>query len=142
MNQFYLPTQIVAGEGSLALLGSHARSFGSRALVVCGKRFLRGSGHLNKIQQSLAESGVSYTIFDEVTPDPTAAIVERGIAAARTFQTDVVIGIGGGSAMDVAKAVAPAANESLSIEELIDQGLSRKGLPASASPQLQELAPK
>jgi|LSQX01.1.fsa_nt_gb alcohol dehydrogenase class IV len=134
MNQFYLPTQIVAGEGSLALLGSHARSFGSRALVVCGKRFLRGSGHLNKIQQSLAESGVSYTIFDEVTPDPTAAIVERGIAAARTFQTDVVIGIGGGSAMDVAKAVASAANESLSIEELIDQGLSRKGLPCICIP--------
>ena len=65
MNQFYLPTQIVAGEGSLAFRKSCA--FRLRALVVCGKRFLRGSGHLNKIQQSLAESGVSYTIFDEVT---------------------------------------------------------------------------
>jgi len=106
MKRFYQPTRIVTGVGCFDQLGEVARCYGERALLVCGGRAMRRSGTLNRAQALLGSAGIAAVIYDRVSGEPTLDIVEEGIALARTEGCQVIIGLGGGSAMDVAKAIA------------------------------------
>ncbi len=73
-----------------------------RAFIVTD-RFLYENGHANPITRRLEEMGISYTCFFDVEPDPTLACAKAGAARMAAFQPDVIIALGGGSAMDAAK---------------------------------------
>ena len=103
---FYLPTRIVQGIGSLAQIGQIAASYGRRAFLACGKRAMRKAGILDRAVAELEKAGVATVVYDKVEGEPTLAIVEEGLALARAERCDMTIGLGGGGAMDVAKAVA------------------------------------
>ena len=104
MKQFYLPTRIVTGEGCFAGLGEHVAAYGQRAMLVCGSNSLRTSGQLDRALELLQDHNM--VVYDAVSDEPTLDIVQQGLDLARGKEVDVVIGIGGGSAMDTAKAVA------------------------------------
>jgi alcohol dehydrogenase class IV len=104
--QFTTAGKIMFGHGSLSLLPKEARSLGSRALLVTGGRSLAASGRLNHIRSSLLEAGVEVLLFDRVEPEPSTDTVDAAICEFCRLKADLVIGIGGGSALDVAKAVA------------------------------------
>ena len=73
-----------------------------RAFIVTD-RFLYGNGYTRPVTDKLNEIGISYTVFSEVEPDPTLNIAKKGAEMMTNFAPDVIIAIGGGSAMDAAK---------------------------------------
>ncbi len=97
--------RIVFGAGSVRKVASEARRFGSRALLVTGARSLRQGSHWQVLVQELAAEGVAWTDL-AVEGEPTPELVDEAVAAHRAPCPDMVIGIGGGSALDAAKAIA------------------------------------
>ena len=107
MNSFtyHNPVKVVFGLGTLKQAGEEAAKLGMRALVVSyGDASVAGT--LAKLKELLDAAGVSSQEFLEVVPNPPIEMVARGVDAAKAFGADLVIGVGGGSAMDAAKAIA------------------------------------
>lgn len=98
--------EIFFGTGVRGRLGEHAALLGARALVVCGRTALRASGALDELAETLEAAGVGVTIFDKVEAEPSVATVERGRAVFAAAGCDLVVAAGGGSALDVGKAIA------------------------------------
>jgi len=103
---YFAPTKIVFRRGALDKIGEEAKRLGDRALLVTGRTFARKYGYIDKIRALLEKSKVSCTVFSEVEPNPSYETVERGAELARRENVELVIGFGGGSAMDAAKAIA------------------------------------
>jgi alcohol dehydrogenase class IV len=106
MKQFYLPTTIITGTGCFAGLGKQAVRYGQRAMLVCGAHSLRASGRLDQAQANLGQAGLAATVYDAASEEPTLDVVQEGLDLAKKGDAQVVIGVGGGSAIDVAKAIA------------------------------------
>lgn len=93
------------GAGCLARIGEHARALGgSRALIVTDPG-VRAAGHPARAAEALIAADLAVEIFDRVAENPTTAHVEEGAEAAREERADLLIAIGGGSALDVAKGI-------------------------------------
>lgn len=105
MKTFDLPVSIVTGDGCLSQLGTRAATLGRRALLVCG-RSAQTSGTLSRALEHLHEAGLAVDVYPDVRGEPTLHLVAEGIALARRTSAEVLIGLGGGSAMDTAKAIA------------------------------------
>lgn len=103
---FFTPTRVIFGRGRFADLGRHARELGGHALVVCGRRAMRKYGVLNSAVVALESAGIRVTVADLVSPNPRSTEVDRAVAIAKKSVCDMVIGLGGGSAIDAAKATA------------------------------------
>lgn len=102
----YLPTRVVFGCGRLEEL-KNMKLPGRKALICTSSGGqLRRTGVIDRVGGLLKEAGVSCVWFDQVEPNPTKACVEAGVALGRKEACDFVIGLGGGSSIDVAKAVA------------------------------------
>jgi alcohol dehydrogenase class IV len=128
------PARIVFGAGSLRQLGGIAAELGGHALLVAGK----SRRHGDAVAEALAAAGVRATPFS-VDGEPTVDTARAGTAAARAAGCDLVIGFGGGSALDAAKAIAAlAANggDPLDYLEVIGRGqpLVQPALPFIAVP--------
>jgi len=106
MREFYLPTRIITGIDCFDSLGQRVAELGSRAMLVCGTHSLRASGQLDRAQRLLRDAQVELVLYDAVTGEPTLDIVQAGLDMARQQEVEAIIGIGGGSAMDAAKAIA------------------------------------
>jgi len=100
---YHLPTEIYFGEGQIKRL-SRIAGKRHRVMLVCGRGFLRKSGWLQKIKTLL--KGNKVLIFDGVYENPDVELVETGLSLARKNRIDLVIGVGGGSVLDCAKAIA------------------------------------
>lgn len=100
MNTFSLQTRLYSGQGSLAVL----KRFTNKHIWIICDGFLARSPLLDTLRNALpADNRIS--VFSEITPDPTIHTVVQGIAQMQALQPQVVIGFGGGSAMDAAKAI-------------------------------------
>jgi hypothetical protein len=99
-----IPTKIIFGNGAISEIGKEASQFGKKALIVTYPD-IRRIGLLDKIIQALKTSNVEAVPFEEVEPNPRTTTVDKGAAAFRNEKCDLIIGIGGGSAMDCAKGI-------------------------------------
>jgi alcohol dehydrogenase class IV len=102
MNRFTIPRDIYFGENALDALKTLE---GTKAVLVIGGGSVKKSGNLDKIQQLLSEANIKTTVIDGITTEPTTQMVKKGVRVLNDFQPDWVIGIGGGSVMDAAKAM-------------------------------------
>ncbi|MBS3736869.1 MAG: iron-containing alcohol dehydrogenase [Candidatus Bipolaricaulota bacterium] len=102
-------SKVLFGDGKLKQLGSEAANYGSNVFLVTGKSSMEKLGFLDKTKKYLNREGLSYTHFNEVTPNPTTETVNKGAQLALGEGCDVVVALGGGSAMDAAKAIAVVA---------------------------------
>ncbi|WP_286525342.1 iron-containing alcohol dehydrogenase [Duncaniella freteri] len=109
MNDFsYItPTRYIFGHGAEEKVGKQAVVNGmSNVLLVYGKGSVVRSGLLDRVKAALADAGVSYVELGGVQPNPTDDKVYEGINLGRKEHVDGVIAVGGGSAIDTAKAIA------------------------------------
>lgn len=97
-----LPTEILFAEGAFGRLPHAAHRLGSRPLLVTGKHFARQSGLIDRALSLCPNAEV----FDGVEENPAAATCEAGASRCTEARCDVIIGLGGGSAIDAAKAIA------------------------------------
>ena len=132
--EFATATKIIFGAGTLREAGGIANSLGNQALVVTG----RDSKRAGQLQDILAGAGVKMSTFP-VAGEPDLSMVEQGAALARKAGCQLVVGFGGGSALDAAKAIAAMlANdgELLDYVEIIGRGkaLTKPSVPFIAIP--------
>jgi len=129
------PTRIIFGRGVIKELGKELSSLGKKALLVTGRSSMRKTGILDRVTGVVKQEGISLDLFDRVEHDPCLETVNQGIKIARIKKTDVVIGLGGGSAMDAAKAIASLARQSGTIwEYYAGRKIEKEGLPLVAIP--------
>jgi alcohol dehydrogenase class IV len=102
-------TELVFGRGRTAELGQIAKRFGNKTLLVTVKEFPAVRRQYAQVKKILAKAGVKVTHYDGVVPNPTVASIDAGAKLARACGAQSVIGLGGGSSMDSAKAIAVAA---------------------------------
>ena len=102
--EFATSSRIIFGPGRIAGLGPCASALGSRAMLVTGKEAARAE----PVAQLLGAAGIAVEFFP-VAGEPTIDMVGEGVEAARTWNADLVVGFGGGSAIDAAKAIAALA---------------------------------
>lgn len=136
--EFATARQIVVGPGTSSELAERAQALGRRALVAIGRGTVARQGPAAQIVAQLQTAGL-IAVTHVVTGEPHVADVEAGASLAREAACDVVIGIGGGSVLDSAKAIAGlAANTGGALEylEVVGAGkpLQRAALPIVAVP--------
>jgi len=102
---FYLPTRIRTGKGAFESLGTILASCGRRGLLVCGQHAVR-SGLVNRARSLAQGHDVGLGLYVRAGREPDLAMVAEALKFARDGNCDVIVGLGGGSAMDLAKAVA------------------------------------
>lgn len=103
---YYIPTRILFGAGQLNALGEQ-RLPGKKALLVTSAgTSLKKYGYLARVEEQLDKAGVEHVLFDKILPNPTLQQVMEGAETAKTSGCDFVVGFGGGSSMDAAKAIA------------------------------------
>lgn len=103
----YAPTEVIFGKGTENQTGEEVKKWGgSRVLLVYGGGSAVRSGLIGRVEQSLTEAGIAYEAFGGVKPNPRLAFAEEGVQKALTFGADFILAVGGGSAIDTAKAIA------------------------------------
>lgn len=122
-----MPTHIVFGSGKVKEVGSYVKTLGKIALVVTGKTSAKKMGYTDMVIDSLKKFGVESIVFNEVEQEPSTITIDRGAEIARENNVDVVIGLGGGSAMDAAKGIAFGAENEGSITDYME---GKKGIEA------------
>jgi alcohol dehydrogenase class IV len=103
---YFQPTEILFGAGRLAEVGRVVARYGKRCLVVTTAQSAFVEPVAARTRAALAEAGVEVAHFDGVVANPTTDCVSAGAVVAKEFGADVVLGLGGGSSMDTAKAIA------------------------------------
>ncbi len=108
MNRFeyYNPTRIIFGVGELAGIGTEAKKIGNKAMIVSYKNLAFLEPLMNRVEKLLAEAGVESVTFFEIEENPEITVIAQGSEICKEQGIEMVIGIGGGSAMDAAKVVA------------------------------------
>ena len=106
------------GEGITSEIGDEARTFGASRILVVTDKHIRQAGILARVTDSLKHAGLAVSVFDEVTPDPTVTLVQRGAGVFKEMGCDLIISVGGGSSIDAGKGISIMATNAGSICEL------------------------
>ncbi len=109
MNRYLWPGQVTLGSGAVKQAGPSARNFNATHAFILADPGVIAAGLVTPLTAALEAADVDCTLYDQVVPNPDTASVDAAVAALRASGADLVIGIGGGSAVDTAKAVRLAA---------------------------------
>lgn len=105
MALFKTPEYTLIGSKALEEAKPYLKKCGKKALIVTGKHVVL-SDMMEELKKALEEIGIAYFVFDGITGEPTNVMIDEGIAAYKENGCDFCIGIGGGSPLDSAKAIA------------------------------------
>jgi alcohol dehydrogenase class IV len=103
---YHQPTEIKFGCGRVSEIGEITAKYGKRCLLVTVPVFEAIKPMVEKVKNSLVAAGLEVAHFDGVVPNPTTDSITAGVEVAKAHKADVVVGLGGGSSMDSAKAIA------------------------------------
>lgn len=102
MQRFTIPRDVYFGENAI----EHLKSVkGTKAMIVIGSERLIKDGTVSKVQELLKEAQIETSVFSGVENDPSVSTVMKGVEAMKQFNPDLIVGIGGGSPIDAAKAM-------------------------------------
>ena len=132
---FYIPPVLIIGSGASEQVGEESRKLGvEKGLIVTDKVMVK-VGIVDGITKALEQNKVKYVIYDGVATEPTVDFVQEGLKAYMDNGCDFLLAVGGGSAIDTAKAIAVMVTNTGSIEDY--QGLNKipkEGVPLIAIP--------
>lgn len=103
---FSIPARVHFEAGSAAKIGGSIRLLGGTNVLICTDLGVVKANLLVEITSSLEKEGLDYSIFDEVEPNPSIETIEKGFNLLKKNNCDIIIGIGGGSPIDSAKAIS------------------------------------
>jgi len=110
VQSFYHPKKLVFGLNAINRIGQEANLIGGKKVLVVTDKFLEKMGVIDKVSGFLKDAGFDINVFNECEAEPRIEVHEKAKEVARSVKPDIVIGIGGGSNMDVAKTAAILAN--------------------------------
>ncbi len=119
---YYNPVRLLFGVGAFNRLGECLQAGERQVLLVTGQTAARRHGYLDRAIVMLHATGAEVTVYDAVPSNPTDEVVEAGGRLAGEEGCELVIGLGGGSAMDAAKAIAVAATHDFPLREFVVAG--------------------
>lgn len=123
------PGKVIFGNGSSRQVGAEAKGLGAKKVLIVTDRGVKGAGVVAPIEEALRKENVDFSTFDNVEANPTIENVNDGSRMFRDVKAQVCIGIGGGSSIDTAKAIALVGMTGLSINQLVekdDQSLEKR----------------
>jgi alcohol dehydrogenase class IV len=113
-----MPVRVIMSQDCVLNHAALIKDYGQKACIVTGINSAKNNGALQDVTQVLTTLGISYVIFDRVMANPTISCAYEGASFARENEADFIIGIGGGSPMDAAKAIALLAVQDIPEEKL------------------------
>ena len=131
-----VPRYMQIGKGSLNQLPEILSIIGSvKSLLIVTDKQMVMFGYVKKLQEILSKAGFKSNVFDDTIPDPTDTVVLNGVDILKKNKNDAVIGFGGGSPIDTAKAIAVLSQYSKNIQDYKPPStFDKKGLPIIAIP--------
>lgn len=102
--KFTIPGTTYIGDGALAAAGSDICALGTKALIVTGQSMIK-QGFMKVLTDILEQNGVGYVIDSQISGEPTDVMIEEGLLLYQENACDFIIGFGGGSPLDSAKAI-------------------------------------
>jgi len=133
--QFLMPTQLFFGKNCVSKQKQALIQLGKKAMIVTGKHSSKINGSFADITKCLEVINIVWVLYDEIEENPTLETVVKGSHLAQMEQIDFVIGVGGGSSMDAAKAIACLGkNNTLSPKEVLYTDTTFSHWPVVAIP--------
>lgn len=127
---FNMPVRVIGGKGAVKNHKEIFSYYGRSCLIVCGEGSARLSGALTDLKAVLDELEITYGVFDTITQNPKTEDCVAAGKAARDYSAEFIVGIGGGSQLDAAKAAAVyASNKHLEADDIYTQPLMLPPLP-------------
>ena len=118
--EFHNPTKVIFGKNVEAEVGKEIKRLGGhKVLVHFGGDYLQATGTLDRIHKGLTDAGLEYVDLDGVVPNPRLSLVKKGIELCKKEGVDVILPIGGGSAIDSAKGIAYGLANDFELEDLL-----------------------
>lgn len=102
--EFIIPGQIVTGAGALDMAEAALGQFGKKAMIVTDKVMIQ-LGNCAKVENALKNQGIEYTVYSEITGEPTDVMIENGLKQYKEENCDFLVALGGGSPIDSMKAI-------------------------------------
>jgi len=125
---YYIPTRILFGAGSLSKLGNVPLPGKKALIVISAGKSMRQNGYLDRVIGLLEKQNVAYVVFDRILPNPVKSHVMEAAELAKKEGCDFIIGLGGGSSIDSAKSIAVMVKNPGDYWDYIGSG-SGKGKP-------------
>jgi len=126
---------IIFGTGAIEQLGQWCAQLGTKALLVTGRGSLRRSGWLDEIVSNLSDHGVAVAVFEGAEPEPSVDMVQVGRGRLWEAGCDLVVAVGGGSSLDVGKAIGALVGETGEVAEYHrGRPITERGVPIIAVP--------
>lgn len=135
---FYSPTKIIVGLNSASLVAQEVKQFGGSRVLIVTDPGVVAADLMAPIESSLKFGDIAYVIYDGVEPEPPARVIDRGADLFKSENCDLVLGVGGGSSLDVAKGISIlAANKGkildfCGIDQVPQNGASMILMPTTA----------
>jgi alcohol dehydrogenase class IV len=132
---FLIPPVLITGTGSSEMVGEEVKKLDCTKGLVVTDEVLSKLGTLEGIKKALTESDIQFSIYDKISSEPIVDFVTEGLETYRDNQCEFLLAVGGGSAIDTAKAISVTATNKGSIEDYkgINQ-IPQKGAPLIAVP--------
>ncbi len=132
--EFYIPTEIYHEDGAVLKHSSEIASLGRKALIITGRSSAVQTGALDDIIKALEDNNTEYILYDKIEENPSVGTIMNAAGIGRSQGADFVIGAGGGSPMDAAKAVALMVQNRDTSEDVLYKPLKLKALPVVEIP--------
>jgi len=129
------PKTLITGNGCVAQIGVEAKKLNATNVLILTDPDVAGCGSVDTIEQPLREAGLKVGLCDKAVPEPPMSSVHEIVDITKKGKYDLIVGFGGGSAIDVAKVVAALATNNHKLEDYVGIDMvPRKGLPLIAVP--------
>lgn len=133
MHQFVSPIKIITGEGSIVKIKDIIEDLNAKRVMILADPVIVNIGQTKKIESILDEKKIDYKIYTEISPEPPLEVGDKAVQAVREFQADLLIGIGGGSCLDITKASSVLANHEGYVKDYLNlygtKSITEKGIP-------------
>lgn len=127
--RYEIPTAIEFGNGSIRLLAEHVKTLGGSKVLIVADPGVVQAGIAERLKAPLEEANIPYELFSDIEADPAIESVEQGTGIAKSTGCDLVVGVGGGSSLDTAKAIGLMLTNPGHIKDYV--GINKVGIPAA-----------
>ncbi|MEC0283812.1 iron-containing alcohol dehydrogenase [Terribacillus saccharophilus] len=130
ISYFQTANTLITGSGSIATIGEQARKFDAKHVVIVTDSIIKQTGLLDNITTPLSNENISYSIMDKVIPEPPFENLEEMISELESDNPDLLIGVGGGSALDITKLLSVMLTNKEDVRNFIGTDMIKnRGIP-------------